>query len=91
MKQKEFMDKFGLVQVSHSLMNKAHDGSLVMQDNEQGILVEVTWNMVGYSGVVRVAKVGLGVIHARNLNDLLEQASVVVEDLLAERNQLNRY
>lgn len=80
------MDKFGLVQVRHDLMNKAHDGSLVMQDNEQGIIVEVTWNMVGYSGVVRVAKVGMGVLHARNLHELLDEASTVVEDLLAERS-----
>ena len=86
MRQQAFMSKFGLVQVKHSLMNKSHDGSLVMQDNSQGILVEVTWNMVGYSGVIRVAKVGLGVIHARNLNDLLEQASVVIDDLLSERD-----
>ena len=86
MRQQDFMDKFRLVQVSHSLMNKAHDGSLVMQDNEQGILVEVTWNMVGYSGVVRVARVGSGIVHARNLNELLDEASVVVRDLLAERN-----
>lgn len=86
MRQKEFADKFRLVQVSHSLMNKAHDGSLVMQDNEQGILVEVTWNMVGYSGVIRVAHVGSGIIHAHNLNVLLDEASIVVEDLLAERS-----
>lgn len=85
MRQQDFMDKFGLVQVSHSLLNKSHDGSLVMQDNEQGLLVEVTWNMVGYSGVVRVAKVGMGVVHAHNLNVLLDEASIVVEDLLAER------
>ena len=85
MRQQAFMNKFGLVQVKHSLMNKSHDGSLVMQDNSQGILVEVTWNMVGYSGVIRVAKVGMGVVNSHNLNDLLEQASVVVEDLLSER------
>lgn len=85
MRQQAFMNKFGLVQVKHSLMNKSHDGSLVMQDNSQGILVEVTWNMVGYSGVIRVANTGMGVVHAHNLNDLLEQASVVVEDLLSER------
>lgn len=85
MQQKSFMDKFGLVQVRHDLMNKAHDGSLVMQDNKQGILVEVTWNMVGYSGVVRVSHVGSGITHARNLHELLDEASVVVEDLLAER------
>lgn len=86
MRQQAFMNKFGLVQVKHSLMNKSHDGSLVMQDNSQGILVEITWNMVGYSGVIRVAKTGMGVVHAHNLNDLLEQASVVVEDLLSERS-----
>lgn len=85
MRQKEFMDKFGLVQVRHDLLNRAHDGSLVMQDTSQGILVEITWNMVGYSGVVRVAKVGMGV-HAHNLNVLLDEASVVAEDLLAERS-----
>lgn len=57
-----------------------------MQDNAQGILVEVTWNIVGYSGIVRVAKVGMGVVHAHNLNMLLDEAKVVVEDLLAERS-----
>lgn len=86
MRQKEFMDKFGLVQVRHDLMTLSHDGSLVMQDTSQGILVEITWNMVGYSGVVRVAKVGMGVVHAHNLNVLLDEASVVAEDLLAERS-----
>ena len=85
MRQKDFTDKFGLVQVKHSLMSKSHDGTLVLQDNMQGILVEVTWNMVGYSGVIRVARVGLGVVHAHNLNDLLEQASVVIDDLLSEQ------
>lgn len=86
MRQQAFMSKFGLVQVKHNLLNKSHDGNLVLQNNERGILVEVTWNMVGYSGVIRVAKVGTGIIHGRNLNDLLEQASVVLSDLLAERD-----
>ena len=86
MRQKEFMDKFGLVQVRHDLLNRAHDGSLVMQDTSQGILVEITWNMVGYSGVIRAAKVGMGIVHARNLNELLDEASVVVRDLIAERS-----
>ena len=86
MRQKEFMDKFGLVQVRHDLLNQAHDGSLVMQDTSQGILVEITWNMVGYSGVIRAAKVGMGIVHARNLNELLDEASVVVRDLLAEHS-----
>lgn len=86
MRQREFMNKFGLVQVKYDIMNRSHDGSLVLQDTNQGILVEITWNMVGYSGVVRVAKVGMGIVHARNLNALLDEASVVVEDLLAERS-----
>ena len=86
MRQKEFADKFRLVQVRHDLMTLSHDGSLVMQDTSQGILVEITWNMVGYSGVVRVAHVGSGIIHAHNLNVLLDEASIVVEDLLAERS-----
>lgn len=86
MRQNEFADKFGLVQVRHDLMTLSHDGSLVMQDTDHGILVEVTWNMVGYSGVVRVAKVGMGIVHARNLNELLDEASIVVRDLLAERS-----
>lgn len=86
MRQQDFMDKFGLVQVRHDLMTLSHDGSLVMQDNHQGILVEITWNMVGYSGVVKVAKVGMGVVHARNLHELLDEASTLVKDLLAERS-----
>lgn len=86
MRQNEFADKFGLVQVRHDLMTLSHDGSLVMQDTGQGILVEITWNMVGYSGVVRVAKTGSGFVHARNLHELLDDASTVVEDLLAERS-----
>lgn len=86
MRKNEFADKFGLVQVRHDLMTLSHDGSLVMQDTNQGILVEITWNMVGYSGVVRVAHVGSGIVHARNLNELLDEASVVVRDLLAERS-----
>ena len=85
MRQQAFMNQLGLVEVKHSLMNKSHDGSLVMQDSGQGILVEVTWNMVGYSGIVRVAKTGMGVVHAHNLNVLLDEASIVVEDLLSER------